>query len=360
MDEPPMSASFVRKYRSTAHGLIEEAIHPVEVVVVNAQGQVVAQSGYSERLIAVRDTLKPFQALSLVTSKAMQGLAITPQELALACGSPTGAQAHLEVATQWLKRLNLSEGVLKCGADTSRDAEMALLMERAKYRPEEGYSERPSTLLHRCAGEHLAQLSVLAEFPGLAPQTYLHAQGPVQRRLRQVLASLLPELAECQWGLDGCCSPTPVLGLKSLAHLYALLVASDLNTETTLAPTYREGLAVVKESMAQSPEMMGGRGIIGTRLMRAISKLWITQAKEGLLAFGCEHPTYGALGGAVYIASGSDKAVGPAVMAVLEQLQLVLPAARYALRDIERPELKNTAGLTVGAYEADLTLSFFA
>lgn len=345
--------ALVRATRHATLGPAIETLHRVHIALTDPHGALIAAAGDPAHLTPARSCLKPYQALALFESGAVSRFAITASELALACASHEGAAAHTSEVAAWLSRLNLTENALECGPHPPGDKEALAALQR------EG---RPPTALHNnCSGKHTGMLATALAL-GAPTRHYLHARHPVQALIRQHLEAHLPSTGPLSWAVDGCSAPTPVLPLASLATLYARLLAAMTGE---LASDRADGpLATLARAMAEHPELVGGRGVLDTRLMRAIGPtrpgapqtLIAKRGADGVYALALHHPTLGPIGAALKVEDGSADARTPAVLAVLERLGALSPPTRVALADLIRPERRNHRGLLVGHLEVDLPL----
>lgn len=344
--------AIVRATRQTTAGPAFETVHRVHVAITTPEGRLVGGAGDTDFTTPLRSCLKPFQAVAIFTSGAWSRFGITSSELALACASHEGALAHTTQVEAWLARLGLTEAALQCGVHPPGDQEALATLVR------EG---RTATAVHNnCSGKHTGMLAAALALDA-DPRTYLHARHPVQLLIRDFLHQQLPSLAPLNWGVDGCSAPTPVLPLSALATLYARLMAAAIGGHGV----EDKNLATTAQAMLEYPELIGGRGVIDTRIMRSIGArvsaagphaLIAKRGADGVYAMAYHHPERGPLGIALKVEDGSGEARAPAVLAVLDRLGAVSPASRVALADLIRPERKNHRGLLIGHFEVDLDL----
>src|SRR5699024_2550189 len=107
----------VRVYR----GDFIESTHNVHIAIVTAKGDLVAYYGDANRLTFARSSMKPFQAVPVVESEAMETYGITEKELSLFCASHSGEPFHRKSVAEVLGKLNLKEEHLQCGTHVTRD-----------------------------------------------------------------------------------------------------------------------------------------------------------------------------------------------------------------------------------------------
>ncbi|MFN2463734.1 MAG: asparaginase, partial [Candidatus Dormibacteria bacterium] len=84
-------------------GVIESR-HYGSVVVTDDAGAVIHFAGEPDRRCYLRSSSKPIQAIPLVESGAADAFGLTPQEIAVACGSHSGEQVHVDAVREMLGR----------------------------------------------------------------------------------------------------------------------------------------------------------------------------------------------------------------------------------------------------------------
>jgi L-asparaginase II len=319
-------------------GRVVESRHRVHAAVVDAEGRTRASVGDPELMTFIRSAAKPFQALPIVADGAMDRFGITLEELALCCGSHSGQPAHVEVARSILRRIGLDEDALACGPQPPFHAESRRALREA--------GEEPGRIHNNCSGKH-AGMMALARAHGWDPAGYHRPEHPVQGRMVSEMARWadLP-LEALALGTDGCGVVCFGLSLTAMALAYARLARASRLGERE--PTYVMG------SMAAYPEMVGGEGRLCTDLMKRTGGRVV--AKVGAEGVYCVGIPGAELGVALKVEDGSSRAAGPALLAVLRQLDIISEEDLGALYRHAAPELKNTRGEAVGHIQAELTL----
>src|SRR5205085_9235291 len=104
-------------------GPIVESWHRGVIVVADPGGKLLLNYGDADLVTSTRSTIKPIQALPLVTSGAADHYQLTPRELAAACASHEGEAIHTETAAHMLERVGLGESALLCGVQVPYSAE---------------------------------------------------------------------------------------------------------------------------------------------------------------------------------------------------------------------------------------------
>jgi len=324
---------------------VVETTHAACVVVADATGAVRLAAGDPSHETPLRSCAKPFQALALFTSGAAERFAVSDEELALACASHEADPRHLALVSGWLARLGLEPSALACGAHAPGDGESQAALARAGH--------LPTALHNNCSGKHTGMLATALAL-GAPTRDYLRLQHPVQREVVNILSLLLGPARPLAFGVDGCSAPTAVLSLAALARLGALLVTPGAVADPRLA----DGLARVAHAMTHHADLVGGRGVLDTLLMRAIAGLVAKRGADGvyLMALARAPRLGGPVGVAVKVLDGSADARSAVVMATLEALGAIGPAARVALAAELAARRTNHRGLVVGRWAVDLAL----
>ncbi len=83
-------------------GRLVESHHRVHAVIADADGRVLASWGERNRPVFPRSTVKPMQALPLIETGAADQFDLSDAEIALACGSHSGAPFQIVQLENWL------------------------------------------------------------------------------------------------------------------------------------------------------------------------------------------------------------------------------------------------------------------
>ncbi|MBI2077801.1 MAG: asparaginase [Euryarchaeota archaeon] len=327
----PVAVRFVR-------GETVESVHRVSVAVADARGRLAGSFGDPRLVTFLRSSAKPMQLVPLVESGAADRFAFTPKELAIIAGSHGGEPDHIETVRGILAKIGLGEDSLQCGRHAPYHKESA-------ERVGNGFT----SLHHNCSGKHSGMLA-LAVHMGWDPRSYLAAEGPVQQAILKVVAKecgLAPDRIPI--GLDGCGVSSFGVPLKAGARAFARLA----NPETIQG---RRGVALrrIRDAMLAHPEMVAGTDRLDTDLMRRLAGRIVVKA-------GAE-ACYGAalvgrgLGVCLKVEDGGSRAVGPALVRVLEELGAISAPEKNSLRRHWGEPLQNVAGRVVGRVECDFRL----
>lgn len=295
-----------------------------------------AYAGNPALLAYMRSSAKPFQALALFLTGAVERFGLGEEEVALATASHDGTREHVAVAARFLGKLGLGPEHLVCGVHPpfSREARKAL----------EAAGEDPTPLHHNCSGKHAGMLAAALAL-GAPVQGYEKPEHPVQILNRKTLADLSG--AEPLHATDGCSVPTFALPLVRAARAFYLLAAPEGAPKAYQEPLYR-----VRAAMWRHPELVAGPGSIDTLLMERLPLL-AKRGADGYYGLALPETPRGPLGVALKVEDGASQAREVLVVALLRVLGLDPGPTPW-----DRPEVKNHRGLGVGHLEARLELTW--
>ncbi|ANZ35685.1 asparaginase [Lentzea guizhouensis] len=232
----------------TRSGFVE-SLHHGSVVGLLPSGAVGLSVGAVEDPVLPRSCLKPFQALACLAA----GAPLAGPALAIAAGSHTGENRHVELVMQLLGKVPV--GLLRCPASWPED-------EETRQRLTE-----PSRVRMNCSGKHAAMLAacVAARWP---TQTYLEPAHPLQQLVVRNLEELAGEQV-AHTAVDGCGAPVFALSLHGLARAVQGLVRTP-----------------VADAMRSHPEYVGGTGHVNTVVMQLLPGVIAKGGAEGVLVLG--------------------------------------------------------------------------
>lgn len=319
-------------------GPIIESRHRGVITIVEPDGAIIASLGDDGLITSTRSTIKPIQAIPLITSGAADSFNVSERELAVVCASHEGERIHTETVADMLARAGLDESALRCGPQMPYSQETAKEMES---------SGKPFTQLHNnCSGKHTGML-MTAVVRGVSLDDYISIEHPVQREIVSVFAGLAGLDQNLPTAIDGCSAPTFGVPLRSLAIAFARLV-----NPSELDPKIASAARRIVKAMITHPEMVGGtKGRFDTDLLRAASGKLI--CKVGAEASYCVGVLPSAkfprgIGIAIKMEDGSYRGLGPTVVEILRQLAILDDNQVSQLASYHKPLIENRRGLNVG------------
>lgn len=234
-----------------------ESVHRGRVVVLDPAGRPTTERGVTDEAVLLRSCAKPLQAVALLRA----GWRPTPPQLALACASHDGTDAHVAVVRSTLAAAGLTEADLATPPALASDAEVGAA-------PRLGAG--PDRVHHNCSGKHAGMLAACVA-AGWPTDGYLDPDHPLQRAVVATVEELTGERAR-HLAIDGCGAPiaaVPFVGLARAVHRIA--VGAEGTPE-----------AQVAGAMRAHPDLVAGERRSVTRLMRAVPGLIAKDGAEGV------------------------------------------------------------------------------
>ena len=250
-------------------GTVVESRHRVHLAVVDPSGGLRAGMGDLTEPIFFRSAAKFFQALPLVEDGGIAHFGLTPEEIAVTCGSHGGEPMHVKVVAGLLEKIGLTPDALALGPHPPMYRKAAADLDRQ--------GEAPQRIHNNCSGKHAGMLA-LARLHGWPVEGYLDLNHPVQQRMRATVAEWTGLTSGALLvGGDGCgvpsfAAPLPVLAL-ALARWF------DAARRDEGAPRR------VLEALLAHPEQLAGTGRLCTALVAgAEGRLIVKLGAEGVYA----------------------------------------------------------------------------
>jgi len=315
-------------------GPMIESMHLGDIAVVNAKGELLAWAGDPrEKKAFWRSSAKPFQAMPVVESGAIDHFGLEERELAQMCASHSGEDIHVSTVRGILSKIGLDESYLQCGTHYPSHPETQARMRAA--------GETPIEVHCNCSGKHSGMLA-LGQMIGADLATYTELQHPVQQRdLESVAAFTGVTKEEIAIGVDGCGVPVHGLSIYAMAVAWARLVDPSGMPEEKAAAAKR-----VREAMMHYPYLVAGGGRLCTQLMEALpGRIVAKSGADAVYCFGLPEKGWGV---AMKIADGGSRAIAPAVYRALSQLGHFSDEELQPLASLEQTILKNHRQDVVG------------
>ncbi|WP_243716927.1 asparaginase [Actinomadura darangshiensis] len=294
-----------------------ESRHRGAAVGVGADGGVAVRAGDPGAPIFPRSANKPMQAVAMLRS----GLDLDGELLALAAGSHSGEDFHVEGVEKVLAGAGLVADDLRCPESWPLDPATQQDVARTGGGP-----SRPRM---NCSGKHAAMLATCVA-AGWPTESYLDVQHPLQLAVRAVVEELAGEPVAAA-GVDGCGAPLFAVSITGVARAFRALVLAGPGT-----PERR-----VADAMRTHPQWTSGTRREERQLMDAVPGLLVKCGAEGVDAFACADGR----AGAVKIDDGAMRARTPVTVALLRALGV---AGGAELDELSIVEVRGGGGV-VGA-----------
>jgi L-asparaginase II len=324
-------------------GGITESVHFGALAVVDYSGKIVASYGDPERVVFLRSTAKPLQAIPLIEAGGHNHFNLTDKEIAVMCSSHSGTDEHIETIAGIQAKIGVDEEHLMCGAHPPYHVESAkqLILR----------GEEPTPLRHNCSGKHTGMLAY-AKLIGAPLDNYLDSEHPVQQHILNAFADMcLVPSQEIALGIDGCSAPVFSVSLYHAALGWARLV-----DPRELSEPRADACRTITRAMSAHPNMVAGPDRFDTAMMQyGGSQIVAKTGAEGYQGIGIMpgtvRPDSPGLGIAIKIADGDRRGtISPAVaLEVLRQLGVLNPQLQKDMEDFgPAVKVKNWRKLVVG------------
>jgi L-asparaginase II len=233
-----------------------ESIHNGHLLILDSSGNDLLKLGDVDELIYPRSAVKSLQASAMLRA----GLKLTGPQLALACASHAGSQAHLDVALSILRGAGVDENALRNTPDKPLDPK-----ERAAWG-----DKAPTSLAANCSGKHSAMVATCVA-NGWDLESYKKPDHPLQRAIAAEFEKLSGEKIT-KVGVDGCGAALFAISLRALANAVRNLTLSN-------EPIHQE----VVNACRNNPVMVSGIGRLPTLLMQKVPGLFVKDGAEGVM-----------------------------------------------------------------------------
>ncbi|MFA1820312.1 asparaginase [Virgibacillus oceani] len=313
-----------------------ESAHDVHIAVVSSEGDLMAYYGDPYRLTFARSSMKPFQAVPIVESGAMEAFNLTDRELSLFCASHSGEPFHRNAVADVLRKVRLEEKDLQCGAHIPRDIESYNQLMR------EGKELTP--FYSNCSGKHAGMLAGVQQ-QNMDVGAYRELSHPYQQQIIEVIGDVSGfAKEEIKTSVDGCGVPVHRIPLHQLALAFSRLAAPK--EWVTGNSDRREAFKNIRDAMVNYPEMVAGTKRFDTDLMNVFQGRIV--AKGGAEGVHCFGDLNTGIGVAVKIDDGNARGTSVASMEVLRQLEIGDPSIWEQLDVYYHPPVLNARDEKIG------------
>ncbi len=248
-------------------GSFLESSHQVQAQVVDANGEILYQSGPNDFDFFPRSAVKPLQSLLLLQTGAFSSLGLNLRHLALASASHAGETQHTNLVSEWLSQIQAKAEDLKCGAHWPFDPDTNRMMSEEK--------QKPSRLHNNCSGKHTGFLSVCTH-QKISHQDYHLINHPIQIQLKELMQNWI-DRPLTNFAIDGCSIPAFQMKFASVAQAFARFASEA--SKPSKSPS-----RLVFEAFVQYPELTAGKAEYCTQMMKANpSQVLLKEGAEGVL-----------------------------------------------------------------------------
>jgi len=314
-----------------------ECSHRGDMVVVNSGGEVLYKLGDPEHLTFLRSASKPLQAIAALELGIAQEYNLDLKDIALILSSHSGEKQHIEALKGLMKKIGVDEDALRCGVHEPLNKDAASELAAS--------GRLPSKLHCNCSGKHLGQIAA-SKLKGMPVESYYKPEHGIQADIQKVISDFSGFPVEnIIKGIDGCGVPVYGVPLKNMALAYANLCDAKF-----MDGKYNKSQNYVIGAMTMYPEMVGGTGRFDTELMKNFGDRVIGKfGDEGVYCVGLPGK---AVGLALKIEDGNGRAVGPAILETLLQMEVIRKDEIERMKTFWNTETLNHKGEKVGEIRA--------
>jgi L-asparaginase II len=318
-----------------------ESSHVGHIAVVDSTGRLLYSVGDPYRVTYARSAVKPIQVIPVIETGAADRYHLSEADISLCCASHSGEAQHTDRVLEILERADMAENHLQCGTHIPRcqDAYIKLIKEDREL----------SSRYNNCSGKHSGML-ITAQHMKESLEDYYLPEHPVQQRIIQAMADVADFPKEnVGIGIDGCGVPVFAMPLERLAYGFARLAQPE-----TLGAERAKVVDRITTAMTKYPEMVGGTGRFCTDFMKAgKGRLFGKAGAESVYCIGDKQT---GIGIAIKVEDGNGRAMYPAALEVLNQLDMISKEQLEEIMDHYRPAIKNARNEEVGFLQASFTL----
>ncbi len=320
-----------------------ESLHRGHLIIVDGNGETLAQIGNPETVTFMRSSAKPFQVLPFLLSGGAEHFNFTDDEIALACGSHSGEDVHVNTAAKMLGKCGLAELDLRCGCHLPFSEQVTNAMIKS--------GEKPNQLHNNCSGKHSAMLA-FCKFINADLTNYEDFNHPIQLQILEIVRQLC-DYEDVKLAVDGCAAPNFAVPISAMAKGFAKLVFPPKTFDEKL----KNACNRIVSAMTNFPQNVGGTERLDTLIMQELKGQIICKiGAEGVWLAGIlpsEKYKHG-LGIAFKIEDGDDKRARAVVaIELLRQLELL---DNKQLAKFSPLEMTNRRGDIVGQIEASFKM----
>jgi len=310
-----------------------ESAHRGAVAVSDADGRLLLEFGDVSQPVFPRSAVKSIQALPLIESGAADALGFGDRELALACASHRGEEAHVDMARSMLASVGRDEVALECGSHWPNNPAAGVALARR--------GGSPTALHNNCSGKHSGFVCTCVH-RGIDHRGYVGYAHPMQSWIREAMEDVTGAKHDTSnSATDGCSIPTYAAPLASLAFGFARMATG----QGLAAGRARAAKRLLSACMAE-PFFMSGSDSVDLALIEAgQGRIFVKSGAEGVFCGAL--PELG-LGIALKCDDGAERAGAAMIAAVLARLLEPDDALSARFAELARPAVLSRKGEAVG------------
>ncbi len=239
------------------------------IVLTDSSGKKIFEKGDGSEYAFPRSSAKLMQAMVPLSVGAADAFNLSDAEISQICASHSGEAIHIQTVRSILKKIEMEESALKCGAHYPFKKEVAEKMKA------DGIE---ATAIHNnCSGKHAGMLAA-ARILGAPTEDYYRPENEVQKRITTMISQVCeyPE-AQIRMAVDGCGVPVHALPIEAVAYGMARLA-----DPTTLPAPIQSAAQNVVDAMYEYPLYCSGSDRIDYYIMsKSTEKIVVKSGANG-------------------------------------------------------------------------------
>lgn len=329
----------------TYRGSLVDLVTTGSAVVSDADGKLLYSVGDPDGVSYARSSAKLMQAVVPVMCGAADAYGLNTQELAQIAASHSGEPIHVDTVRSILRKAQIPESALQCGAHYPFKEDVA---EAMKAR-----GEKPADVHNNCSGKHAGML-ITTKYLGEDLETYYQVGHPHQKRILKTIADICGVTPESiVIGLDGCGVPVHAMPIRQFAYGMARLGMPE-----KLPEPYREGARRVVSAVMEHPLNASGSDRIDYKIMsRYPGKVVVKSGANGYFAGAI--PGQG-IGFAIKTNDGISQMRNIVLIELLSQIGVIPKEDLDDFKDEHHVKVFNHKNELAGYSEAAFTLKKYS
>tara|TARA_B100002052_G_scaffold223769_1_gene205873 strand:+ start:154 stop:1146 length:993 start_codon:yes stop_codon:yes gene_type:complete len=313
-----------------------ESSHKIKIFLSNVNGKILFSSGHDDDFIYPRSSIKIFQAIPFIESKADNYFNLNSKKIALACSSHRGESYHIRELDNWIKKIKISKKILKCGIHNPLNIRASEKLLSSKKCANE--------LHNNCSGKHLAMLTscIINDYK---INNYLKFNHPHQVKIRKIFEKFSNQKIqnEC-FGIDGCSAPQYSFKIKDIGKMLINLIKSyngefAYNSETTK----------LINAITNNPKYIGGSDSLDSNIMIiANKKIFCKGGAEGVFLFTNLEK---GIAGIIKVVDGNERAIPSVIYNLFKKFKIMNAKELIEFKKKYEFKLTNHAKILIGSVE---------
>ena len=319
-----------------ARSKLVESSHKLKILINNINGKTLFSTGNENDLIYPRSSIKIFQAIPFVQSYPVKYFNLNTKHIALSCSSHRGENFHIKELKSWIRKINVSKKILKCGIHKPLNIIAAENLLRS--------NKEANELHNNCAGKHLAMItsSIIHNYDY---KNYLKFDHPHQIEIRKIFEEFSnTKIKRSNFGVDGCSAPQYSFKIKDLAKMLINLTKSYRNTFK-----FNKEVNILINAIIKNPKYIGGSDSLDSKIMMISNKnIFCKGGAEGVFLF--TNLKKGIVG-VIKVVDGNERASPSAILSIFKKFKIMNSSEINTLSKIYKSNLFNHAKIKVGSIE---------